>query len=230
MEVTHVCRRCHRTSSYLFPSMARKRLLYSSLFHHSFCYISRNCVYAHTRTHNIFRLLCLCFTWDGRDCTGAHAPHRHGSQSRPFIGGNEKAMCSPCAGELSNRREESDRGSLTDDSSSSFFSLPQPAFDLVVYPPSHRLHYVREGRGCFWLCPLLEAHFMLVCSFSFVIIFGKSYSTGRASLSSSTPTAHTWQRTLGTKKLTNLQACVKDIKKTKTVTNLRQKWSYCAGH
>lgn len=104
-------------------------------------------------------------------------------------------MCSLCARELSNRRKDSEGGGLTDNSPSFSFSLLQPAFDLVVYPPLCRLQCEKKERSCFWchtqsswllfvnatmifpqflshcllslirLCPLPEVHFMLVRNF-----------------------------------------------------------------
>lgn len=130
-------------------------------------------------------------------------------------------MCSLCARELSNRRKDSEGGGLTDNSSSFSFSLLQPAFDLVVYPPLCRLQCERKERSCFWchtqsswllfvnatmifpqllshcllslirLCPPAGSAFHVGLQLYFIIIFGKSYSTGKTSLSSSTPTAHT---------------------------------------
>lgn len=179
-----------------------------------------------THSHTQYPQALLHLTWEGLHRRTCSAPPWHFNRpfiGGPFQ--NQTAMCSLCARELSNRMKESEGGGLNEDSSSFSFFLPQPAFDLAVCPPLNTQAAVWEGRvwchtqsGCVLnivnarltfllflshcllslnrLLTVPGVRCMLVCNFSFTIIFGVNYSTEQTSLSSLTPTAHRWQCSL----------------------------------
>lgn len=172
----------------LFPLSVQKPSLHCD--HSFFCYISRKCVCVHAfpppflfHTHPISTGLhsasvsVLHLTGEGLHRRTCPAPQWH--LERPSIGGwfqNQSAMCSMCAWELGNRRNEN--------GSSFSFSLPQPAYDFVVCPPLNiqaavwvrgvklpvifTLSYVLDIRNTtltffLFLCPCLSL-FLTACS------------------------------------------------------------------
>lgn len=91
--------------------------------------------YSTVRAYILFP--CLCCTWHGRDCTAAHALHHHDTLIGLLLEGGFK-FSEPCAlrgaWALSNRRKQSGRGGLSENSPSFSFSLPQPAHNFVGMP------------------------------------------------------------------------------------------------
>ena len=111
----------------------------------------------HTRTHISTGWLAFYFRvpaaldMEGRDCTGAHGSHHHVTLIALSIGGRfqnpNPAMCSLCAGGLSNRRIHSEGGGPSENSSSFSFSLPQPEYALAACPPLNTQAAVQERSG-----------------------------------------------------------------------------------
>lgn len=142
------------------------------------------CVRTHSNTQYLQASVpLLCLRWEGL--------HMRRTAMDLRVGPSLEEMTKPCALRVPGSsaiggRRVAEEALLT---TAPPLPFPSPNQHSTLWSTLLHTGCIMWGKreAAFGPCPLLEAHFMLVCSFSFVIVFGKSYSTGRASQSSSTP-------------------------------------------